>query len=120
MDAHASAPPRRYEALAYILERMSRGEGCPSYVEIRLKLGISDTRVKQFVRQLIAEGVLAKIPGAKRALTIRDITRARSLVVDAIQARGNAVAQPLGPLVGGFPNGQLPVLPAFEHIPDVD
>lgn len=118
MVAHITAPPRRYEALAYLLERLGRGEACPSSDDFARQLKCSETFAKRLVRQLIDEGVVGRTPGAQRALFIRDVTRARALVVAYLHAQGASAAQPVGTMLWGFPSGHLAVFPPFEHLPD--
>ena len=118
MSGTGPAAPRRYEALAYLLDRLARGEACPSYKDFARRLRCSDTFAKKLIGQLVREGLVAKTPGAQRALHIVDVGRARTLVVTHLHALGSSVAQASGPMLWGFPHGHLPLFPPFEHLPD--
>ena len=115
-------PLRRYEVLAYLLERLVRHEGSPSYGNVAGRLGVSRERAKQLMGQLIGEGLVRKPPGEQRCFVVVDVVVARARVVDALKAHGSIVSQPLGRLEcdGGFPLGQLPMMPDLEHLPDLD
>lgn len=120
-----NAPRRRDEALAYIINRLVRTGTAPSYEEIARALVVSKPRAQQLVDQLIGDGVIEKTPGAQRALRVRDVTRAHAIVDEYARSLGWAVAAPLGELQQPsaplpLPNVQLPLLPAFEHLPDPD
>lgn len=129
MALRGSAKPRRRdEALAFVIDRLVRTGSSPTFEEIGGKLGVSKTRAQELVEQLIVNGVIEKVPGAQRALRVRDVTHARHLVDQFARSLGWAVASPLGALeqpsvptaVKPLPHVQLPVLPAFEHFPDND
>ena len=113
-------PLRRDQALAYIVERIARTGTSPSFEEIGRALAVSATRANELVGQLIERGVIEKTPGAQRSLRVRDMAHSRGALDQALRRLGWAVAEPLGMLSGGLPNGQLPVLPPFEHLPDMD
>lgn len=121
----AAAPRRREEALAFITNRLVRTGSSPTYEEIGLELGVRKSRAQQLVNQLIADGVLEKTPGAQRSLRVRDVVRAREILDEFALSLGWIVASPLGalketPSPRPLPHVQLPMLPAFEHLPDVD
>lgn len=118
MAGGSPAPRRRDEALAYIIERISRGCACPSGPEIARALHVSDTRAKQLVAQLIREGVIEKTPGAQRSLRVRDVAAAREQLGTVLSRLGWTAAVPMGVLSSPFPQKQLPMLPPLEHLPD--
>lgn len=120
---------RREDALAFIVDELASKGASPTYEELAKALGVSKTRARQLVDQLIALGVLEKVPGALRALRIRDVVRARQLLAEFAGLLGWTVAGPLGALEipdtprrrgKPCPRVQLPVLPPFEHLPDPD
>lgn len=114
--------PRRDQALAFIIERIARTGTSPTFDEIGIRLDVSSTRAKELVAQLIERGLVEKTPGAQRSLRVRDVSGSRALLDETMRRLGWAVAQPLGVLVQPppVPEGQLPVIPPFEHLPDVD
>lgn len=118
MVERKSAAPRRYEALAYLVHRLGRGEACPSYEDFARHLRCGKSFAKRLVNQLVAEGVVGKQPGATRALYIIDVTHARELLVAHLHTMGASVAQPVGPMLWGSPDGHLPMMPMFRHLPD--
>lgn len=118
--AGASPAPRRDEALAFIIDRLVRTGTSPSIREIARELGVSKARAEELVEQLIGAGVLAKTPGAQRGLRVRDVARARDLAAAFARSLGWIVATPLGELQQTCPHVQLPMLPPFEHLPDVE
>lgn len=130
MGAQGTAKPRRRdEALAFIIDRLVKTGSSPTFEEIGAELGVSKARAQQLVDQLITHGIIEKVPGAQRALRIRDVVHARRLLDEFMRALGWAVAAPLGTLeqpidapvpLKPLPHVQLPVLPAFEHLPDLD
>lgn len=130
---NSAKPLRRDEVLAFLIDRLVKTGSSPTFEEIAKELGFSRTRAQELVEQLIARGVIEKVPGAQRALRVRDVAHARHLVDQFARGLGWAVAAPLGaleqPTVPVPPKPmpsqtlsyvQLPVLPAFEHFPDLD
>ena len=111
-------PPRRYEALAFILDYIVREGSCPSFDEIGDALDVKRTRVRELMGQLTREGIIDRVPGKKRFFRIRDVARARMILVDVLHHLGAATAIPLGELRTPRPYEQLPMLPAFEHLPN--
>lgn len=115
-----AAAPRRDEALAFIIEHIAREGASPTFEEIGIKLGVSTTRAKQLVAQLIKRGDVEKRYGGVRSLRVRDVAGSRNLLEHALRQLGWHVAEPMGVLQTPFPNRQLPTFPPFEHLPDVD
>ena len=121
MEEGAPVPRRRDEALAFIIDRLVKTGTSPSYEELGRQLGVSKVRAQELVRQLIADGVIEKTSGAQRALRVRDVVHARAIVVEFARSLGWTVAVPMGATVPPpFPHVHLPMLPPFEHLPDVD
>lgn len=83
-------------------------------------MGVSDTRAKEFIAQLVKEGLVERTSGAQRSLRVRDVSRSRSLFEECLRRIGWTGAEPLGQLIDPFPQGQLSTLPPFEHLPDFD
>ena len=69
---------------------------------------------------MIKRGVIEKTPGAQRNLRVRDLAQSRTVVAGALREIGWMPAEPMGVSPGALPNGQLPMLPPFEHFPDID
>lgn len=116
-------PPRREEALAYIVDRIARSGTSPSYEEIGRAMvpRVGKTRARQLVEQLIAVGVIERDLGSQRGIRIRDLVRCRAMIEAALGMHGWWHAAPLGAMQPPpCTNDQLPVMPAFEHFPDVD
>lgn len=118
MQKTARAPLRREELLAFIVERLARGQGCPSYLEMGQAIGVSETRARQLVDQLIAVGVVRRTAGLQRNLVICDVTQCRAIVVEALRRAGWASADPIGGLVDPCANAQLPIIAVLGHVPD--
>jgi SOS-response transcriptional repressor LexA len=119
--AKIGVPRRRDEALAFIIDRLVKTGTSPSYDEVARELSVSKPRAQELVKQLIADGVIEKTPGAQRALRIRDVVRARSIVEQFARSLGWTVAPQLSfELQKPFTHVQLPMLPAFEHLPDAE
>ncbi|WP_296222732.1 hypothetical protein [uncultured Sphingomonas sp.] len=121
----ANGPPaaallKRDQVLAFIIERIARSGTSPSYPEISNELKVSERRAKELVGQLIERGIVEKTFGAKRSLRVRDVAGSRNLLEDVMRRLGWLTAEPMGALQQPFPNGKLPVLPPFEHLPDLD
>ncbi len=111
---------RRDQVLAFIIEQIVRFGTAPTFVEISRELLISDSRAKELVGQLIKRGVVEKTPGAKRSLRVRDVTGSRIQLEDVMRRLGWTTAHPMGVLQHPLPNGQLPMIPPFEHLPDAE
>lgn len=123
MHGDAPAPLRRVEALAYIVERISRSGTAPSYDEISraMRPMVHRSRAAQFVEQLVQEGYLERPPASRRGIAIRDVVRCRHAIQQALGLLGYTHAPPLGALqVAPSTFGQLPIVPPFVLIPDVD
>lgn len=123
MQGAAPAPPRRVEALAYIVERISRSGIAPSYGEIGLAMRppVHRSRAGRFVDQLVHEGFLGRPPASRRGIVIRDVVRCRLAIEHALGQIGFTHATPLGELQQPPSTfGHLSRVPPFEHIPDVD
>jgi SOS-response transcriptional repressor LexA len=124
MQGASPAPPRREEALAYIVERIVRSGTSPSYAEIgkamRPRVGI--TRVRDLVNELIVLEVIDRDPGSQRGIRIRDVARCRKMIERALGFGGWWHAPPLGTLTppDSADATELPLMPAFEHLPDPD
>lgn len=118
MQNSARAPLRREELLAFIVERLARGQGCPSQLEMSEALKISETRIRQLVDQLIAKGVVRRTPGSQRNLVICDVTQCRAIVVEALRRAGWASADPVAGLIDPYANAQLPIVAVLGHVPD--
>lgn len=116
----AHAPLRREEVLAFVIEQFARGRGCPSYKEIGEGVGVSETRARQLVDQLVAVGIIGKTPGLQRNLVIRDVTHAREIVVEVFRRIGGMAAAPLGTLIGACAQEQLPIVAVLTHVPEDD
>jgi SOS-response transcriptional repressor LexA len=120
-DAQAGSP-RRYEALAFIIEWIVRSGSSPVYGEIARGMNVSETRAKQLVGQLIRERIIEKTPGAQRSLRVRDLSRSRRIVEETLRRIGWVTADPMGPLLQPtpLPQGQLPMLPEIMLLPSID
>ncbi|NYD91412.1 hypothetical protein [Sphingomonas melonis] len=115
-----AAVPRRYEALAFIMQRIV-ADGCsPSFDEIADELGVGKTRARGLVDELIAEEILDRPVGRQRSFRIRDVARSRNLLVEVLNRLGWTDSVPLGVLDQPCSNEQLQILPPFEHLPDVE
>lgn len=122
MGVHSAinAVPRRFEALAFIMQRIV-ADGCsPSFDEIAIELRVGKTRARELVDELIADGIIDRPIGRQRSFRIRDVTHSRTLLVEVLNRLGWADAVPLGPLEQPCSNEQLPILPPFEHLPDIE
>ena len=120
----ANFPPaplrRRDQVLAFIIEPIVRFGTAPTSVEISRELSIGDSRAKELIAQLIKRGVVEKTPGAKRSLRVRDVAGSRVQLEDVRRRLGWATAHPMGTLQQPFQNGQLPMIPPFQHLPDAE
>lgn len=118
MVANASHLLRREQLLALIIEGLARDGRSPSVRELARALGISCTRVRQLIDQLVREGRLERRAGAQRGLIVRDVVGGRDLLKNVLRRLGWADEQVIDGL--GCPLEQLPRLGALEHLPDVD
>ena len=116
----ALKPRRREEVLAFIVERLARGQGCPSIKEIGEAVGVSETRARQLVEQLVKAKIIGRTAGLQRNLVVRDVTHAREIVVEVFRRIGGMAAAPLGDLVGHCAQAQLPIVAVLEHIAEHD
>lgn len=119
-DLCPPAPLRRDQALAFIIERIVRTGNSPSFGDIARELKVSHTRSKQLVAQLIEDGTIEKTPGAQRSFRVRDLAASRSHLDQALRRLGWHTANPMSSMQPPFPEGQLSMLPPFEHLSDVD
>jgi SOS-response transcriptional repressor LexA len=124
MTGVGTAPPRRDEALAFIIDRIARSGIAPSYAEIgrAMRPSVSRGRAQQYVDELVERRVIERDAGARRGIRIRDLVYCRSVVDRALLQHGWTIATPLGALEQPAPCtfGQIPFAPPFEHLPDVD
>lgn len=116
-------PPRREEALAIIVERIARYGVSPTYDEIgdAMRPPVRRTRARQFVDQLVAIGTVERVPGSQRGIRVRDVERRRAIIETALGNGGWWHAAPLGPLEAPpCTIQQLPLMPEFAHLAEVD
>lgn len=124
MVAHSAVgPPRRIEALAYILERLKRGAS-PSYAEIGRNMNppVGEGRARDLVDQLVKLRVIDRDVGSHRGIVIRDVVACRAMFDEALGQGGWWHAAPLANLAPPEPCSflHLPVLPLIELPPDID
>ena len=100
MPGVVAAPPRRVEALAYIVDRIQRSGTCPSYGEIgkAMQPHVEPTRVRQLVDQLVKLGLIERPIASRRGIQIRDLARCRTLIEETLGRQGWSYSHPLGPL----------------------
>jgi DNA-binding MarR family transcriptional regulator len=115
-DDSGSALPRRYEALAFIIEQIVRWQTSPTYREIADRLKISRGRAEQLVAQLIAEGRIERVPGSGRRLRVVDIDASRVLLDDVLRRLQWSVAEPMGEMLAPLAQVQLPMMPEIEQL----
>jgi SOS-response transcriptional repressor LexA len=124
MTGVGTAPPRRDEALAFIIDRIARSGIAPSYAEIgrAMRPMVSRGRAQQYVDELVERRIIERDAGARRGIRVRDLVYCRSVVDRALLLHGWKIATPLGELEQPAPCtfGQIPFAPPFEHLPDVD
>lgn len=124
MGVHSpvAGPPRRVEALAYIVQRIQRTGISPSYGEIgrEMRPPVGKTRVSDLVDELIELGVIGRPPASRRGIQIRDLVRCREMIDEALGFEGWSHAKPLGPLEPPCTFEHLPFLPLIELPPDAD
>lgn len=119
MQGEPSAPLRRDQVLAYIIECIVRYRAAPTYNEISRALDMSENRAKELVAQLISRGFLEKVPGATRGLRVRDVTGSRIVLDDVLRQLGWIASDPMGDLRHApLPDSRLTLIPPFEHLPD--
>lgn len=118
MQTIARAPLRREELLAFIVERLARGQACPSYAEMGSAIGVSSTRARQLIDQLVRDGVIRRTTGLQRNLVICDVTYCRQIVTEALRRANWQAADPVGNLVGPCAIAQLPIVAVLGHVPD--
>lgn len=92
----------------------------PTAAEIARHFGFSEARAKQLVKQLIAEGAVARTPGAKRGLRVRDVSDTRHQLQEVMRRLGWCTADPLGSLQPPLPNSQLSLIAVLDHIPGIE
>lgn len=127
------APRQRDHALAFVIEQVARFGVAPSMAEIARQLGVSSSRAKQLVAQLVTAGAIERTPGAVRGLRVRDVAECRMHLADVLRRMGWIAADPLGEIrsvverydlvaILELPPVPAPValLPAFEHLVDDD
>lgn len=110
--------PRRYEALAFIIQRIVATGTSPTFEEIGISLGVGKTRARELIDQLIEEEIIDRPVGRQRSFRVRDVTRSRMLLVDVLNRLGWTDAVPMGGLAQPCSQEQLPMLPPFEHLPE--
>jgi SOS-response transcriptional repressor LexA len=120
MAGGSPAPRRRDEALAIIIERIAR-DGVPPTIDqigAAMRPAVCRARARELVDQLIAQGIIERRPG-QRGLRVRDVAASRALLDQAAVRLGWVVAEPMGVLQHPRHQGQLPMLPPLEHLPDL-
>ena len=115
-DDNAAALPRRYEALAFIIEQIVRWQTSPTYREIADRLDVSRGRAEQLVAQLIAEGRIERVPGSGRRLRVVDMTASRLLLDEILRRLNWKVATPMGEMLAPLAQVQLPMMPEIEQL----
>ena len=83
---------------------------------------VSKGRAGQFVHQLIALDVIDRDAASIRGIRIRDVVKCRDIIGDALGEFGWWRAPPLGQLLppSYYTTDQLPEMPPFEHLPEID
>lgn len=123
-ELRPAAPPRRVEALAFIIGRIRSGGTSPSYGEIGRAMNpqVDRGRARQYVDQLVKLGVIDRDPGAQRGIRVRDLGACCALIDSALGAGGWWHAARLAPLSPPDPYTlvQLPISPPFRHLPDIE
>lgn len=115
-----TAPPRRYEVLAQIIECIARDGVPPTYDEIGAALEISATRVRQLVDQLLADGDLTRTAGSQRNLRVRNSAASRERLLEVLRRLGFTPSAPMGQLQPPCVQAQLPLVAVLSHVPDAD
>lgn len=114
------AVPRRYEALAFIMERIVSNGTSPSFEEIGIELRVSKTRARQLVDELIDEDLIVRPVGRMRSFRVKDVAGSRNILVQALNRLGWVDAVPLGNLLQPCSIEQLPMMPPFEHLHNLE
>ncbi len=85
-----SEPPRRIEALAYIITSIRSTGSCPSYGEIGKAMSppVQASRAAQYVDQLVKLGVIDRPLASQRGIRIRDFDKCRQVFHEALVAQG--------------------------------
>jgi len=119
MSGVVAAPPRRVEALAYIIERIQRSGTSPSYGEIgrALRPQVDASRAAKLVGQLVKLGVIERPIASRRGIRIRDLERCRAMIHDALGQSGWCQARAMGGLEQPTTYEDLPILPLIELRP---
>lgn len=120
VEVAVRAVPRRYEALAFVIARICASGTSPSFDEIAIELGISKSRARRLIDELVAEDLVERRPGQVRSFRVRDVAASRSIVVQVLNRLGWIDAQPLAGLLQPYTDEHLPMVPPFEHLPDVE
>ena len=117
----AAAPPRRYELLAHILERIGHDGVAPTEEEMGAALDLSRARIRAVIDQLVREDIFQRREaGSARSVLVGDRAAARALLVRVYRGMGGTAAEPMAEMLPPCPNGHLPVFPRFAYLPDVD
>lgn len=115
-----AAVPRRFEALAYIIERIERTYTSPSFGEIggAMNPPVSEARARQYVDQLVRLELLERPIASRRGIRVPDLARCRGILAQVLGLHDWRVAQPLGELTAPpYTSEQLPLLPLIRHHP---
>ncbi|MBD8548023.1 LexA family protein [Sphingomonas sp. CFBP 8760] len=115
-DETQAGLPRRYEALAFIIEQIVRWQTSPTYREIADRLDVSRGRAEQLVTQLIAEGRIERVPGSGRRLRVIDIDGSRVVLDDVLRRLQWTVAPAMGEMLAPLAQVQLPMMPEIEQL----
>lgn len=123
MPGERPVAPRRVQVLAIIVENIARYGVCPCYDEIGRAMvpQISKTRVKQHVDALVRLKCIDHPLAAQRGIRIRDLNRCRQLIEARIgQPHWWPTTPPAAPdRAATCTTEQLPLVPPFEHLPDL-
>lgn len=111
---------RRYEALAFIMRKIVT-DGCsPSFEEIAQELGVSKTRARGLIDELMAEKRVGRSPGRQRSFRISDGVHSRNMLFEVLRRLGWLDAFSTISLTMPCSNEQLFILAPFEHLPDLE
>ena len=105
------SPPRRVEALAYIMQRIERSGISPSYGEIgrAMRPRVKGTRVAQFVEQLVRLGAIKRDIGSRRGIRILDAALCQRMIAAGLCDGASQSARP---------NGEINLQPCtYEQLP---
>jgi hypothetical protein len=78
--------PRETVVVDMVRERLQAGVAAPSLREIGSRAGVSAAGAKGIVDRLVSQGVLARIPAARRSLRLADGIDLRGVASDALRA----------------------------------